>query len=46
MEDARKEDVISSAKAAQCHDFIEELPEKYDTMIGEAGTIHLSGGER
>jgi len=46
MEDARKEDVIRSAKAAQCHDFIEELPEKYDTMIGEAGTIHLSGGER
>lgn len=46
MEDARKEDIIRSAKAAQCHDFIEELPEKYDTMIGEAGTIHLSGGER
>lgn len=46
MEDVRKEDVIRSAKAAQCHDFIEELPGKYDTMIGETGIIHLSGGER
>jgi ATP-binding cassette subfamily B protein len=45
-EDARKEDIIRAAKAAQCHDFIERLPEKYDTIIGEAGTIHLSGGER
>ena len=46
MEDAKKEDIIRSAKAAQCHDFIERLPEKYNTIIGEAGTIHLSGGER
>jgi ATP-binding cassette subfamily B protein len=46
IEDARKEDIIRSAKAAQCHDFIEGLPEKYNTIIGEAGTIHLSGGER
>ena len=45
-ENARKEDIIRAAKAAQCHDFIERLPEKYNTIIGEAGTIHLSGGER
>ncbi len=46
MEDAKEEDIIRSAKDAQCHEFIEELPERYKTIIGEAGTIHLSGGER
>ena len=45
-EGVQEEDIIHAAKAAQCHDFIEELPEKYNTIIGEAGTIHLSGGER
>ena len=45
-ENIQEEDIIRAAQAAQCHDFIEELPEKYDTIIGEAGTIHLSGGER
>src|SRR6201997_1026358 len=37
--------VISSAQAALAHDFIERLPEKYDTVIGEKG-FRLSGGER
>jgi subfamily B ATP-binding cassette protein MsbA len=37
--------VIASAKAALAHDFIERLPEKYDTVIGEKG-FRLSGGER
>ena len=46
MENVKKEDIIRSAKAAQCHDFIEQLPKKYNTIIGEAGTIHLSGGEK
>ena len=46
MEGVHDEDIIRAAKAAQCHEFIEELPEKYNTIIGEAGTIHLSGGER
>ena len=46
MEDVQEEDIIRSARAAQCHEFIEGLPEKYNTIIGEAGTIHLSGGER
>ena len=37
--------VIASAKAALAHEFIERLPEKYDTVIGEKG-FRLSGGER
>jgi ATP-binding cassette, subfamily B, bacterial MsbA len=37
--------VIASAKAALAHDFIERLPDKYDTVIGEKG-FRLSGGER
>ncbi|MDR1438903.1 MAG: ABC transporter ATP-binding protein/permease [Clostridiales bacterium] len=39
------EDVAAAAKAAQCHDFIERLPQGYDTVIGSEG-VHLSGGER
>ena len=38
-------EVIEAAKAAQCHDFIEKLPDGYHTMIGASG-IRLSGGER
>lgn len=41
---AGREQVIAAAKAAQCHDFIEELPQGYDTRIGETG-VYLSGGE-
>jgi ATP-binding cassette subfamily B protein IrtA len=37
--------IISAAKAAQCHEFILELPHGYDTVIGTRG-VHLSGGER
>jgi subfamily B ATP-binding cassette protein MsbA len=37
--------VIASAQAALAHDFIQRLPEKYDTVIGEKG-FRLSGGER
>ncbi|UTC64092.1 ABC transporter ATP-binding protein [Treponema sp. OMZ 788] len=43
--DATKEQVLAAAKAARCHDFIEKLPEGYDTLIGENGYT-LSGGER
>lgn len=39
------EKVVSAAKAAQIHDFIETLPEGYKTLIGEGGT-YLSGGEQ
>lgn len=37
-------EVIAAAKAARCHDFIEKLPEGYQTVIGENGST-LSGGE-
>ncbi len=37
--------IISAAKAALAHDFIERLPQGYDTLIGERGA-RLSGGER
>lgn len=43
--DAEDERVIHAAKIAQVHDFIEGLPEGYDTVIGERG-IGLSGGQR
>lgn len=39
------EDVVSAAKAAQIHDFIETFPAGYKTLIGEGGT-YLSGGEQ
>ena len=41
---ATNEEVFAAAKAAQCHDFIENLPRGYSTLIGEGGT-YLSGGE-
>jgi ATP-binding cassette subfamily B protein len=40
-----KENVIEAAKQAQAHEFISELPEGYDSKIGERGVL-LSGGER
>ncbi len=43
--DAPMEKVIEAAKKACCHDFIEALPEGYDTVIGEGGAS-LSGGEK
>lgn len=42
--DAADEDVMAAAKAAHCHQFIEKLPEGYQTVIGENGST-LSGGE-
>ena len=42
--DATKEKVVDAAKAAQCHDFIERLPQGYETRIGDKG-VFLSGGE-
>jgi ATP-binding cassette subfamily B protein len=43
--DATREQVIAAAKAAQAHEFIERLPQGYDTVIGEQG-LTLSGGQR
>jgi ATP-binding cassette subfamily B protein len=43
--DATDEEVIAAARAAHCHEFIERLPLKYQTYVGERG-IKLSGGER
>ncbi|MCF2136821.1 MAG: ABC transporter ATP-binding protein/permease [Candidatus Thorarchaeota archaeon] len=43
--DATIEEIIEAAKRAQAHDFIVELPDGYDTVIGERGTT-LSGGQR
>jgi len=42
---AEKEEVIKAAKHAHIHDFIESLPDGYDTMVGERG-LKLSGGEK
>lgn len=44
-EDASMEEVVSAAKAAYIHDFIESLPEGYQTVVGNRG-IRLSGGEK
>ena len=42
--DARREEVIEAAKKARCYDFIMELPDSFDTVIGEGGAS-LSGGQ-
>ena len=42
---ASKEDVFKAAKVADIHDFIESIPDKYDTLVGERG-LKLSGGEK
>ncbi|WP_322866250.1 ABCB family ABC transporter ATP-binding protein/permease [Aquicoccus sp. G2-2] len=42
---ASEEEVIGAAKAAQIHEFIMQLPEGYDTQVGERG-LKLSGGEK
>lgn len=44
-ENASDEEVVEAAKLAHCDEFIDSLPLKYDTFVGERG-IKLSGGER
>lgn len=44
-QDATKDEVISAAKLAKIDEFIESLPDKYDTYVGERG-IKLSGGQK
>jgi len=43
--DATDKEVIIAAKKAKCHDFISELPEGYESLVGERG-VKLSGGQR
>jgi subfamily B ATP-binding cassette protein MsbA len=43
--DAPREDVLRAAAIARCDEFVEKLPEKYDTIVGERG-VKLSGGQR
>lgn len=44
--DMPMEKIIEAAKTAQCHEFIKALPKGYDTVIGDGGDVHLSGGEK
>jgi len=43
--DASMEEIIAAARAAQAHEFISEMPDGYETLIGERG-VGLSGGQR
>lgn len=42
---ATREDIFEAARQANCHEFIQKLPDGYDTMVGEGGST-LSGGEK
>ncbi|OGS82280.1 MAG: metal ABC transporter permease [Gallionellales bacterium GWA2_59_43] len=43
--DATRDEIVTAAQAAHIHDFIESLPQGYDSMVGERG-LKLSGGEK
>jgi subfamily B ATP-binding cassette protein MsbA len=43
--EATEDEIVAAARAANAHDFITELPQGYDTFVGERG-VRLSGGQR
>lgn len=43
--DATDDEVIEAAKKAHCHEFIQEMPERYESLVGERG-VKLSGGQK
>ncbi|MBI5783654.1 MAG: ABC transporter ATP-binding protein/permease [Gammaproteobacteria bacterium] len=43
--DATREEILEAARAAHIHQFVESLPDKYDSLVGERG-LKLSGGEK
>jgi ATP-binding cassette subfamily B protein len=43
--DATRDEVVNASKHAYIHDFVESLPDQYDTLVGERG-LKLSGGEK
>ncbi len=43
--DATQDDIVAAAKLANAHEFISQLPQGYDTKVGDRG-IRLSGGQR
>jgi ATP-binding cassette subfamily B protein len=45
LPDADEADIYAAAKAAKAHEFVQNLPDGYDTMVGERG-VKLSGGQR
>lgn len=45
LDDPDQDQIVEAAKAAQAHDFIMEMPQQYDSRVGERGTT-LSGGQR
>ena len=45
LDDPNQDQIVEAAKAAQAHDFIMEMPQQYDSRVGERGTT-LSGGQR
>jgi ATP-binding cassette, subfamily B, bacterial IrtA/YbtP len=46
LNDVSMQQIEEAARTAACYDFIMDLPQVWDTVIGEGGKVHLSGGEK